>query len=169
MVKKHRFLSKSEIKDLIKKLNTRGVRIQIGSNDKIEELELENGDKIFLVNSSPLFCMVNGSLIPTLFNKSRFDLPSVVVDDGAVPHILNGADIMAPGIISFPSNLSEKNIVLVKSLKGESIAIGEILEEPYKKLTERKGKVIKNLHHKNDKIYKICVDLIRNLLSKNKT
>ncbi len=166
MVKKHRFLSKSEIKDLIKKLVSLGIQPQISLSDRIEELELENGDKIFLVNSTPLFCMVDDILIPTLFNKIRFDLPFIVIDDGAVPHVLNGADVMAPGIISFPSNLTEKSIVLIKSLKGESIAIGTVLEEPYKKLAEHKGKVIKNLHYKNDKIYKLCVDLIRNLLSK---
>jgi len=167
-IKKRKFLSKTEAKELFKKINMLGVSFQFTINDKIEELELENGDNIFLINSSPLFCMVKNVLIPTLFNKSKSQLPFVVVDEGAVPHILNGADVMAPGIISFPSNINEKSIILIKSPKGESIAIGEVLEEPYKKLANRKGKVIKNLHYKNDKIYVLCIDFIRNLLSETK-
>ena len=167
-IKKRKFLSKSEAKELFKKLNSLGISFKFTVNDKIEELELENGDKIFLINSTPLFCMVDNIIIPTLFSKSKSELPFAVVDEGAVPHILNGADVMAPGIISFPSNISEKSIILIKSTKGESIAIGEVLEEPYKKLNNKKGKVIKNLHYKNDKIYVLCINLIRNLLSESK-
>jgi predicted RNA-binding protein (TIGR00451 family) len=42
-----------------------------------------------------------GKVIPTIFGvwKQPKQIPLIRVDKGVLPHLLNGADLMAPGII----------------------------------------------------------------------
>ena len=69
-----------------------------GSKPQIEIIEaLKN--KIYLINGNPLLAMFEGIIFPTLFFEEYVNrLPKVTEDMGAVPHICNGADIMAPGV-----------------------------------------------------------------------
>jgi len=78
--------------------------------------------------------------------------PLVRVDEGAAKAILRGADLMAPGIKSYTGFEAEDLVVV--SVGDSFIAVGEALE-PSSKLSEmQKGKVVKILHYKGDKIWK---------------
>ena len=67
-------------------------------------------------------------------------------------HILNGADVMAPGIIKASPGLKEGDMVLVIGSK-KPLAIGVVLDGLDEKMAVGKGKVVKNIHYLGDKIW----------------
>ena len=68
----------------------------IDTKSNVEAAETDFG-QILLINGKPLLFKVGDNVLPTLFFTDILVLlPKVVVDMGAVPHVCNGADIMAP-------------------------------------------------------------------------
>ncbi|MHA2232212.1 MAG: DUF1947 domain-containing protein, partial [Candidatus Hodarchaeales archaeon] len=67
----------------------------------------------------------NGRLFPTLrfLLENPGHLQFVTVDNGAIPYVLNGAKIFAPGIVEH-SSFKKNDIVIVKNLKGTALAVG---------------------------------------------
>lgn len=63
----------------------------------IEVLELEEEREVILAAGEALLFRFSGKIFPMLKSLDRIPLKRVVVDMGAVPHIANGADVMAPG------------------------------------------------------------------------
>jgi RNA-binding protein, containing PUA domain len=59
--------------------------------------------------------------------KSLPQYPKVVVDAGAVKRIINGADIMRPGIKEFIGEFNKGDVVFVVDEKGRVIAIAVAL------------------------------------------
>lgn len=91
--------------------------------------------------------------IPFIDSINMFrDYPFVLVDEGAARALLRGADLMAPGIKRYTEfNVGSLVVIGYDSL---FIAIGEAIE-PSNRLPEMgKGKVIKVLHYKGDKIWR---------------
>lgn len=86
------------------------------------------------------------------------ELPSVYVDAGAVPRILNGADVMAPGIRKIEGEFSPGRKVVVRELeKGRPIAIGVALVESKDIPQMGKGKAISNLHYLGDEYWALSL------------
>jgi len=158
-------LSSSEAKDIIRKANSQGFLSKI-KYEKVEVLEIKDEEKLILLDDMPLLLSLKDLLIPTLFNANIKNLPSFKVDDGAVPHILNGADVMVPGITEYPKEIKEGMLATVKSLKNEFLAIAKVLESPMEKINQKHGKLLKNLHYKNDKYYELCVMVIKKYYKK---
>ncbi|MFX1504631.1 MAG: PUA domain-containing protein [Promethearchaeota archaeon] len=80
-------------------------------------------------------------------------LPIVKVDEGAVKHVLNGADIFAQGITSVSRSFDAGSIVIVSNPQDAVLAIGKSLKSSVE-LLELKGKVIRNIHYLGDSIWK---------------
>jgi PUA domain protein len=77
----------------------------------------------------------------------------VVVDAGAVRFIVNGADIMNPGIVEADAEIAAGDLVIVVEERHKKpLAIGRALIAG----TEMKGegKAVKSLHHVGDQIWK---------------
>jgi PUA domain protein len=82
---------------------------------------------------------------------------------GAIPHIIKGADIMFPGIVSFDSNIKKEDfLVIVDEKHDKPIAIGLALVNAPEFSREKKGKAVKNVHYVGDKLW----DFIKKLESK---
>ncbi|MEE9352802.1 MAG: RNA-guided pseudouridylation complex pseudouridine synthase subunit Cbf5 [Candidatus Thorarchaeota archaeon] len=60
-------------------------------------------------------------VLPIEFALSH--LPFLVLRDSAVNAICHGADLAASGVVSFSSGIKKGDLVLLKTLKGEAIAI----------------------------------------------
>jgi len=78
-------------------------------------------------------------------------LPQIVVDMGAVAHVVNGSHIMRPGITEIRGVFSKGDLVVILDEKfGKTIALGraEADSEVVKSVT--KGRVISNLHYVGD-------------------
>ncbi len=131
----------------------------IGFNKKKDEvwlLKLDKHLKVYLLNNKlPFLIEHNGNVFPTIMGAKMLEeyYPQVIVDEGAVPHILNGADLMAPGILRV--SLRENDIVFIKSLDDSIIAIGKFVKDFRGALASKHGKVAENLHYMNDKLYRL--------------
>ena len=91
---------------------------------------------------------------PTLRCKCVDSLPAVIVDMGAIPFVCKGADVMAPGITEIKTPFEEGALVVIRDVKhGKALAIGKALRSSTSIMTEKKGKVIHNLHYVGDKIW----------------
>jgi H/ACA ribonucleoprotein complex subunit 4 len=70
-------------------------------------------------------------------------IPWVVIRDTAVDAICRGAALTAPGIVKVSSRISNGKLVVIKTLKGEAVALGTALSNTKDILELSHGKVIK--------------------------
>lgn len=80
------------------------------------------------------------------------DFPSVQVDEGALTHILNGADIFTQGIISVDRKFEPNTIVMIINPQNTVISLGKSIMSSEDLLTS-KGKGILNIHYITDDIW----------------
>ncbi len=93
-------------------------------------------------------------------------LPKILVDMGAVPHICNGADVMAPGIVGVQEDFNKGELVVVIDERNRKpIAIAESLFDSKTAKTLKKGRIFKNLHHVGDDVWSV----IKRLSEKRKS
>jgi len=136
-----RFLSNKERKVFNKKWNVKCKRVKEVQLKSC--LVYECDDKVWVVKR-------NDVEFPFLEYVKE---PYVVVDNGALPFILKGADVMRPGIVEL-SEFNKDQIVAVKNMKGLTIAVGLALFSSEEIKTMEKGKVIKTLHYINDEVWR---------------
>lgn len=152
------FLRKKEKRSLLQKVSeTLGIDTEqvFGSKPQIEVIETGR-HKIFVANGLAIFAKSKDGLFPTLFFKDSFRLlPEIIVNMGAVPHICNGADVMVPGIVEMRGDFKEDDLVLVLDERNRKpIAITRSFFNSKSAKTLTKGRVLKNLHHVGDDIWK---------------
>ena len=131
--------------------------------DGVEVVELDSSSRIYLSISRKIPIIyetvgVGGEIVavPTLHAVHRLNLvkpePYVVVDQGAVKHILNGADVMRPGITQY-AEFNYKDTVFVLDPRHRAIAVGQALVASSELSSMQRGKVVKNLHYLGDDIW----------------
>ena len=158
MTRVHRHaLSKSEAKEIIALLE-RNLQVEkpLHHKSKWEVMQLGKDATIYFMDDRPLAMELGGRLIPflTALIDGVIKLPKVVVDMGAVKHIVNGADVMAPGIVRIEGDFAKDDVVVVVDEKhGKPLCIGIALLSKAEIEGMSKGKVIKNLHYVGDKIW----------------
>lgn len=161
---KANYLSKTESSKLLEKLtkipwlsSLMGRKIKSVFRVEIEDAVIYRIDDVVLVEKSRL-------IFPTLvekYNKSIIDsIPSIIVDMGAVSHIVNGADIMRPGIREVAGKFNKDDIVIVRDEKNKKpIAVGITLIDSESLKSMSKGKVAENIHYIDDKLWKLIHQL----------
>ena len=112
---------------------------------------------IYLLNSKKEISFFNyeGIFLPSLqvFRKiSEIEIPSVSVDEGAVPYLLNGADVFSSGITEINEVFQKDEIITVKNPQGHILCVGLSMESS-NAIRDKKGKAIKNIHFLGDKIW----------------
>jgi len=131
----------------------------------VEVAKIREGDieAVYFLDGVPAMLehKVHG-LLPALYYIYKAGvspkLPSVYVDTGAVSRILNGADVMAPGIRKIEGEFSTGGKVVVKELeKGRPIAIGVALVESKNIPQMMKGKAITNVHYLGDEYWTLSI------------
>ncbi|MEM3737084.1 MAG: DUF1947 domain-containing protein [Candidatus Bathyarchaeia archaeon] len=122
----------------------------------VEVAELE-GWKVYFFEGRPLLAETeDGKIFPTLGFTEVFSLlPRVIVDMGAVPHICNGADIMAPGVVKIDGEFGGDSLLIIIDEKNlKPIAIGWSIYPSKNMSMTRRGKVAVNVHYVGDKLWK---------------
>jgi len=112
--------------------------------------------RIILVDNEPLLIEYDGRYYVSVYGaiKLKPEKYRVTVDEGALKFIMNGADVMKPGIVYADERIREGDFVYVTVEGKESpIAVGIALCSG-EEMKEGKGKAVKNLHHLKDKIWK---------------
>lgn len=119
------------------------------------ELAKTNDEEIFFIDKRPIFAKSNGRLFPTLASDGLLPpFPKAIVNMGAVPHVCNGADIMAPGIVRFEGNFNKEDLVVVYDERHQKpIALTLALYDTEKAKKLKHGKVLKNIHYVGDKLW----------------
>jgi PUA domain protein len=73
---------------------------------------------------------------------------------GAVGHVCNGADVMAPGIVRFEGTFPQGSLIVVVDVKhGKPLALGEVLFDFETAKNAKKGVVIRNVHYVGDEVW----------------
>lgn len=156
-VSKRHFLKEKEAEQLLKELSQK-LRVDperlLGPKIRIEQTESQDA-KIFIINGKPLLARLDGTLLPTLkFEEVLSLLPKLIVDMGAVPHVCNGADVMAPGVVEIKGNFREGDFLVIADERHEKpLAIGITLTNLQTAKTLKHGKMARNVHFIGDKLW----------------
>ena len=163
-------LSKKEIKEIIREMSeifgSEIAEKMLKKKDRVEVAEFDRTTEILLVNGRPFFIRRKGLIFPLVIAlyelSNEEDLRKwprrVVVDAGAVPFIIKGADVMAAGITDADENIKEGDFVfVVEEDYGRPLAIGIALMDGKTMKEKPKGKAVKNIHHAKDKIWELTV------------
>ncbi len=146
-------LRKKEVKKIISEIKeTANVDVPIGDMDVMDFGNI----RIVLVNNEPLLIEYGGKYYVSVYGaiKLRPEKYRVTVDEGALKFIMNGADVMKPGIVYADEGIKEGDFVYITVEGKESpIAVGIALCDGGD-MVGGKGKAVKNLHHLKDKIWK---------------
>ena len=142
-------------KDISKELERFG--IEISKKDQVELVE--DKYKIILINKKPAFFYFGNKLVPTLkFLQENNVLKKITVDMGAVKFVVNGADIMRPGIVEIEEGIMKNDFVAVVDVNNKKpLAVGIALYDAFEMKGMKIGKVIKNIHYVGDELWRIEV------------
>jgi len=166
VIKRH-FLREKEIKRVLQELSHNlYVKAEqlLGPKPRIQIAEIQS-TQIFIVNGKPILARLEGKLFPTMiFDKIFPFLPKITVDMGAVPHLCNGADVMAPGIVCINGCFNKDDILLVVDERhGKPLAIGVALFDSQHMRELKHGRVVKNLHYVGDRLWNILKKMQQSL------
>ena len=148
-------LSRRDSVEMIQKIESSlGLSLNLSKSAQAECAEPEEG-VVFVTLDGLEFVQVGDSFFPYLGSPGAVALfPSAVVDEGAIRFLLNGADVMRPGIRKLDDWGAAGRIVVVKEeKKGRAIAVGPSAVTGPEAATMTKGSCIKNSHHVGDRYW----------------
>lgn len=132
------------------KLFTEKDRIEMASTPKREVLLVNGEIDVFIIDGKPFLTLMG---LMRYEPKKRF----VTVDMGAISYIVNGADIMTPGIVDADVEIKEKDVVWIRDEKnGKPLAVGIALMDGKKMVEAKKGKAVESIHHVGDDLWNTC-------------
>jgi len=155
--KRRHFLREREAAQLLdefsQKLNL-DLKQLLGTKTQVEAAETQTA-KIFFANNKPILAISNDTLLPTLlFEEALRLLPKIVVNMGAVPHICNGADVMAPGVVRIEKEFKADDYVVVADERhNKPLAFVIALTDSQTALKSKHGKIAKNIHYVGDSLW----------------
>jgi predicted RNA-binding protein (TIGR00451 family) len=89
--------------------------VGLDPKERFEEGILDDGSRVLLLNDTILFFEYDGLIIPTIHAllEGKVSLPEITVDMGAVRYVVNGADIMRPGITKIDEGIQVGSVVAI--------------------------------------------------------
>ncbi len=114
---------------------------------------------LILVDGEPLLFQIDGLYFPTV--KGVLDLGLmknvVIVDSGAVRFVINGADIMCPGIVDADPDIIEGDpVIVIEEAHNKALAIGTAMM-PGADMKGNKGKAVRSIHYVGDKLWNLDI------------
>jgi PUA domain protein len=147
-------LSKRDTSDIIDKMNKKWpLTLDYGKSLKVKIAEIdERNFLLFFPNFEAI--KLDDLIMPFLKrNEILQNFPYVEVDQGAVPHICSGADVMRPGIVGWGAFKKDDMIGVRESNYKKFIAVGMALVDQSEMEKMKKGVIIKNFHYVGDKFW----------------
>ncbi len=145
-------VSRRDLKDIQGRVDALGI-----GSIPLDGMEVEENrdEKIYYANGKPIIYFKD-FMVPTLFfiNGTKPATKWVTVDNGAVPHITNGANVFAQGISDMDRNVQKGDMVFIKNPEGIFIAVGISEMSGEEIMKNRKGEAIKTIHYPGDKIFR---------------
>ncbi|MGD2072351.1 MAG: RNA-binding protein [Candidatus Thorarchaeota archaeon] len=162
-IKKRHLLKKSvhrrEVKNIERILETPFTGLD--PKERFEEGYLDDDSRVLLLNDTIIFFEYKNLIVPTIHAllDNKVKLPEVTVDMGAVRYVVNGADIMRPGITKIDEGIQEGSIVaIVDERHGKPLAIGISKLNTEDMRAAESGKVVQSIHYVNDDLWDFSKD-----------
>ncbi|TXT59966.1 MAG: PUA domain containing protein [Promethearchaeota archaeon] len=160
-IKTRHFIRKDEKEDLKKKLSEKFsaevVEQIIPKESKVEIIINDEEDTLYAVNNKlKLWESKKHGIIPvlTLLLDNRIGLKNIIVDEGAIRFVTNGADIMRPGITKIDPDIKKGDIIRVADEDHDrTLAIGKAMYDAFEMEKKDSGKVVENVHTIKDDIW----------------
>jgi len=157
-IRKRHMMKKKAQKQLIEQL-TKELDTEIANLDddaRLEEGILDDGSRVIILDGEILFFQEDRLFIPSLraILKGIISIPQVVVDMGAVSFVVNGADIMRPGVTKVDRRIKKGSIVaIVDENHGKPLAVGISIMDANEMESANSGKVVLSKHHVGDALW----------------
>ncbi len=159
IVKKRHSIRKSQAQELLDKLALQiGPSTELFHAETIEILETNADVTVFLVNKKPLLMDTGTWVFPTLRGAVQCPFPErmITVDAGAIPYVVNGADVMRPGIVAVSDDvIAGGPVQIVDERHKKPLAIGVALMDGSTLRASAAGKMCKNFHHVGDELWNL--------------
>ncbi|MFP4119084.1 MAG: PUA domain-containing protein [Candidatus Woesearchaeota archaeon] len=108
-------------------------------------------EELLYVDGTLSFIDVGGWIPSLILLQTRPEiLPKVTVDKGAIKFLVNGADVMRPGITDAEEFNQGDMVVVVDETVGKPISVCKALYDSNELLGKDSGKVLENYHHVGD-------------------
>ncbi|MDN7024737.1 RNA-binding protein [Methanoculleus sp. FWC-SCC1] len=158
-VKKRHTIRKSHLTELKANLQDQiGDAAALFVTDRIERVETDTDLNIYLVDRKPQLMRHGTWVFPTVRGLVEHPLSArkVVVDQGAIRFVVNGADIMRPGIVEIGDDVrAGAPVQIVEERHGKPLAVGVALLDAAEMRGQEKGKSVKNIHYVGDDIWNL--------------
>lgn len=121
--------------------------------DKKSQVVEEGG--VLFIQGDVFALRIQDTWVPSLhlLLKDVKLLPTVVVDKGAIKFVVNGADIMRPGIVRCDDFQEGAMVVIVDETVGKPLAVGQALLDSEALMAATGGKSVANLHYVGDEYW----------------
>lgn len=157
--KKRHSIRKSQMGDLFSALEKEiGESASLFRGASVELLETSSDITLYLIDRKPLLMQRDGFVFPTLKGLLEHPFPQrrVVVDAGAVSFVINGADVMRPGIVSLAEDIvAGRPVHIVEERHMKPLALGIALFDSKEMREKNQGKVIKTFHYVGDDLWNL--------------
>ena len=157
--KRRHSIRKSQVSGILERLREEiGDGAEQFSGKMIEVIETNQDVHLYLVDKEQLILEKDGILFPSLRGALSRPFPQkrIVVDMGAVSFVVNGADIMRPGVADVsPDVTAGKPVQSVDERHGKPLASGIALFDAADLLAQEKGKVSRTWHYVGDDIWNL--------------
>jgi len=150
-------LSRRDSAEMISKIEELlGLSLALPKSAQARCVEPEEG-AVFILLDGFEFVQAGGTYFPYLGSQATIALfPQAFVDEGAIRFLLNGADVMRPGIRRFDDWGSPGKMVIVREeKKGRAIAVGPSMVGSSEVQGMSKGGCLRNVHHVGDKYWNL--------------
>ena len=129
--------------------------VSVFANSKFEVITTDDF-KVIFADGKQMFVEYDGRIFPTVRGALESLPPRrvVVVDMGAVKFVVNGADVMSPGIREADSSIQKDDlVVIVDETHKKPLAIGRALISGDEMTAATSGKAIKSLSYVGDTLW----------------
>lgn len=159
IVRKRHPIRKAQINALFERLDAEiGASAALFMTERVERIESTAKLQIFLIDRRPLLMEQENWVFPTLRGAIAcpFDERHVVVDSGAIPYLINGADVMRPGIVSVsPDVKRDRPVLIVEERHNKPIAVGISLYDHDDLERLERGKAVRTIHYVGDELWNL--------------
>jgi PUA-domain protein len=159
-VRKRKRLREKEVRALSEAISSKvGVPV-FGLEDTVDQAESSDMGLVFVNGEVDAF-IIEGDAFLTVRGLLKYPSTKsyVTVDMGAIRFVINGADIMGPGIVEADLAVQPGDLVWVRDEKNRKpLAVGRALITGKEMAAKKPGKAIKNLIFVGDKLWKLDED-----------
>jgi PUA-domain protein len=159
-VRKRKRLRDKEVKALSEEISSKvGVPV-FSLDDTVDQAESSDMGLVFVNGEIDAF-ILQGKAFLTVRGLLKYPAKKsfVTVDMGAIRFVINGADIMGPGIVEADVSVQPGDMVWVRDEKNKKpLAVGLALVTGSEMAAKKPGKAIKSILFVGDKLWKLEED-----------